>query len=254
VTNFGDATLSVLVHADAKIGKTTLACSGPPPILSIDAEGSTKFIKLRKVQWDPHMGAPPLWDGSWDMCVVKIRNWQTVKLIYQHLTQSPHNFRTITVDSITEIQRQCKTNLKGSEALQIQDWGKLLSEMDTMIRSFRDLTLMDNTIQVVVFVAETRLNQKGKYVPYMQGQIGISLPYWVDVCGYLFTERAADANGQATGPMIRKLWVTPHPMFEAGERCGGALGDVVDEPTIQGMLTTVFGEQATAPSQVPAVQ
>lgn len=246
-----DATLSVLVHAGAKIGKTTFSCSGPQPILAIDAEGSTKFIDLRKVHWNPHQGPPPRWDGTWDMCVVKVSTWQTFELVYQYLTQTPHDFRTVTLDSITELQRKLKSNLRGLEQMQMQDWGMLLVKMDMLIRNFRDLTLLTGSpVQCVVFVAETRENAKGKWVPYMQGQISISLPYWVDVCGYLFTQPATDTNGQADpgGKLDRMLWVAPHNQFEAGERVQGRLGSVVQNPKLTDMLCAVFGNDACQPS------
>lgn len=251
------STLSVLVHAGAKIGKTTFSCSGPPPILAIDAEGSTKFIPLRKIHWNPHQSPPPRWDGTWDMCVVQVAQWNTLELTYQYLTQAPHDFRTITLDSITEAQRKLKSNLRGTEQMQMQDWGSLLVKMDMLIRNFRDLTLMPGSpVQCVVFVAETRENSKGKWVPYMQGQISISLPYWVDVCGYLFTEPERDINGQASpdGKLARMLWVAPHNQFEAGERVQGRLGAVVKNPLLTDMLCAVFGDDACAPSVFAAPQ
>ena len=37
--------LSVLIHAAAKVGKSTLSSTAPPPILVLDVEGSWKFIR-----------------------------------------------------------------------------------------------------------------------------------------------------------------------------------------------------------------
>jgi hypothetical protein len=192
-----DQTLSLLVHAGSKVGKTTLAATAPKPILALDAEGGWKFLPLRIFPWDPTQYAPPIFDGTWDVCVVTVRNWDTVQSTYRWLISGQHPFRSIVVDSITEIQRRCKQNLvQLDKAMQIQDWGRLLDLMDGTIRGFRDLTMHPTKpIQVVVFVAETRLLDN-KWRPYMQGQISTALPYWMDVVGYLFMDNVIDSDGE----------------------------------------------------------
>jgi hypothetical protein len=232
-------TLSLLVHADAKVGKTTLAATAPAPILALDAEGGWKFLPMKTKPWDPMQGPPPEPDGTWDACIVVVREWQTIQLVWQWLQSGQHHFRSLVVDSISEVQRRLKHNLKGEEPLKIQDWGVLLAKMDATIRGFRDLTLHPtNPMQVVVFVAETRQTD-GKWKPYMQGQISVALPYWMDVVGYLYVQDVIDVNGQPTGKM-RRLLVSPHPEFEAGERVQGRLPEVVDNPNVTSMLLSVY--------------
>lgn len=230
--------LSMLVHAGAKVGKSTLSSSAPPPVLVLDAEGSWRFIKVRKKHWDPMTEPIPRWDGTWDACIVTITQWVHVQQVFRHLTQTEHDFASVVVDSITEIQRRLKSNLKGTESMQIQDWGNLLTQMDSTIRAFRDLTMIPGPIRCVTMIAETR-EDKGKWKPYMQGQIGISLPYLVDICGYLYVDMAMDENGQMT-KKVRKLWIGSHPQFETGERVQGTLGDVVENPNIDAMMKTIF--------------
>jgi len=232
--------LSMLVHAGAKVGKSTLSSSAPPPVLVLDAEGSWRFIRTRKIHWDPMTEPIPRHDGTWDACIVTITQWVHVQQVFRHLTQVEHDFCSVVIDSITEIQRRLKANLKGTEAMQMQDWGQLLTQMDSTIRAFRDMTMLPGPIQCVVMIAETRQNGKtGKWEPYMQGQIGISLPYLVDICGYLYVDMAPDENGQPT-KKVRKLWIGSHPQFETGERVQGTLGDVVTEPNIDSMMKTIF--------------
>lgn len=245
-----DQRLSLLVHAGAKIGKSTLTGTAPKPVLVLDAEGSWRFIPVRKVTWDPTRGGPPEYDGTWDACIVMVREWSTVELVYAYVSQYVLPFTSIVIDSITEVQRRCKQNLKGHEALKIQDWGVLLSRMDAVIRGFRDLALIPNLhVRCVVFVAETRVGPNGKWVPYMQGQIAVSLPYWVDICGYMYADWEVDANGQAQTE-IRRLWISPHPQYEAGERVQGRLGGVltIRKPApntsgsdIETWMNTIFG-------------
>jgi hypothetical protein len=229
-TNFSThQRMSWLIHGFSKKGKSTLAATAPKPVLVLDAEGSWRFIPGRVRYWDPMKETPPEWDGSWDICVVHITEWAQVDMVYRYLTQWVHlQFVSVVIDSITEIQRRCKANLKGTEAMKIQDWGVLLSLMDWTIRGFRDLCLMPQlNVRCVVFVSETMEGQMGRLIPAMQGQIARSLPYWVDVCGFLFVDWDRDANGQATRE-IRRLQIGPHAQYEAGERVQGRLGTVLN--------------------------
>jgi hypothetical protein len=234
-------TLSILMHSYSKIGKTTLAATAPAPILALDAEGGWKFLPLRMIAWDPITGPPPLYDGTWDVCHVMVRSWDTMGYAYQWLAMGQHNFQSIVVDSITEIQRRLKENLVGTEAMKMQDWGVLLAKMDGLIRSFRDLTLHPiNPVRVVVFVAETRDDGKGKMVPKMEGQISTSLPYWMDIVGWLYVQDVPNADGQYTGVQVRRLLISPNGQFEAGERVQGRLPGTVDYPNITNMLISVY--------------
>lgn len=245
-----DATLSILIHAPSKIGKSTLSSTAPTPLLVLDAEGGWRFIReagfrsgtpLRRVYWDPNTAPPPRYDGTWDACIVTINSWGTLKRVHEWLLTTPHDFKSLVLDSITEAQRRCKENVKVDGQMQIQDWGRLLTEMDKLIRGLRDLVLLPNNIRVAVFLAETR-EDKGRYRPYMQGQISISLPYWMDVVGYLYVDTMLDENGQPTIP-VRKLLVGPNATYESGERVQGVLGLTVDDPNITTMVNTIFPPQ-----------
>jgi hypothetical protein len=76
----------------------------------------------------------------------------------------------------------------------------------------------------------------------MQGQISVSLPYWVDVCGYIYQTRATDADGQPTVKVVN-LYVGTHPQFESGERVQGALPDNIVNPHISDMIAAIYKEE-----------
>ena len=257
-------TLSILVHAHSKTGKSTLGATAPLPIVAFDAEGGTKFLAgspflaqlygrpFNVIQWDPQQ-APPLYDGTWDMAVVTVHVWQDLVNAAMWLSQGQHHFTSLVVDSISEIQRRLKKNLVGTDQMKMQDWGTLLTTMDDTIRGLRDLTINPyNPIRVAVFIAETRQGPDGKWRPYMQGQIATALPYWMDVVGWLFTDMTPDAQGQPTIP-IRKLLVNQHPQFEAGERVQGLVGPVIDNPRIYSIVDAVYPSYQPATDQeIPA--
>lgn len=248
-------TLSMLVHAHSKTGKTTLSATAPKPIAYADAEGGSKFLPgsealarklgrpLVMIEWDV-MQPPPVWDGTWDIAVVRVSDWGTVQRMYQWLQTGQHTFQTVVIDSISEIQRRAKSQLVGTEQMKIQDWGQLLTIMDSVIRGFRDFTNDPrNPIRCSVFIAESRQDQKGKTVPYMQGQIAVSLPYWMDVVGYLYVDQAQGTDpstGQPVAVPVRRLLVAQHPQYEAGERVQGLVGPVIDDPDISVILDKVY--------------
>jgi hypothetical protein len=248
-------TLSILVHANSKVGKTTLSATAPKPMLILDAEGGSKFLPGRKIAWDPMITGPPTYDGTWDYCIVIVRDFDTVRRCYDWLQFGGHSFQSLSVDSISEIQRRCKQALVGTEAMKMQEWGQILSLMDSVIRGFRDLTLHPTCpIRVVIFIAETRENSKGKWIPYMQGQITIALPYWMDIVGYLYVEDVATEDPLNPVRSIRRLLISPHPQYEAGERVQGRLGSVIDEPNISTMLMTVYPPEQPQPTPEVATQ
>jgi hypothetical protein len=223
----------------------------------LDAEGGWRFITeagyqskkpIIKKMWDPRQGPPPRYDGTWNVVVVTVNDWATLTTAYGWLLSAPHDFRSLTFDSITEAQRRLKKSLVGTEQMKIQHWGQLLVQMDDLIRGMRDLVLMPNTpLQVVTFIAETAM-KNNKWRPHMQGQIGDALPYFMDIVGYYYREvtQPQDANGQPTGEAVKnlKLLISQDvaPNIEAGERVQGKLGDIIINPNITQMLIDIFGQ------------
>jgi hypothetical protein len=244
-----DDTLSLLVYGSSKAGKSTLTSTVPLPAMVMDAEGSWKFIdeagfrsgvKLRKRAWDPSREPLPDHDGTWDILHVKVTSWLAMQQCYVALTQQEHRFASLVLDSITEVQRRCKRNIAPvSTQMQQQHWGQLLDQMDGLIRGYRDLTLLDNSIRCVVLVSEMAMKD-GKWRPYMQGAIRDTLPYLVDICGYLYTEFVTDQNTGAVTEKQKRLLIGPHPQYEAGERVGGRLPDTVIDPHISRMLEQIY--------------
>ena len=234
--------LSILIHAAAKVGKSTLTSTAPKPILVLDAEGSWRFIKVKKTYWDPMKDTIPRHtdDSEWEACVVNVTDWATIQQVIMWLTQAPHDFQSVVLDSITEMQRRCKQNVVGDRKTEWSDWDDLLRKMDAVIRGYRDLTIMPGPVRCAVFVGETR-EEGGKWKPYMQGQIKVSLPYWVDINGYLYPDYDEDENGAKT-KRVNRLWIGPHPQFETGERVQGVLGDCLTNPNIEEMMKKIFSE------------
>lgn len=240
--------LSILVHADTKVGKSTFANTAPAPRLLLDAEAAARFLSGRKILWDPMTEEPPKADGSWDTCVVNVRDYSVMLKAYEWLNSGQHPFRSVIIDSISEVQTKVKEQLEGEGRMTQQLWGDLLNSMERLIRGFRDLTEHPiKPLEAVVLTAMTQLRD-GKYRPYVQGQLQVKMPYFLDVIGYLYIDEVPvnpDDPTQGT-QKIRRMLVVPHVQFEAGERVQGRLGDVITNPNVCDMIDKVFGPDPNA--------
>lgn len=192
--------------------------------------------------WDPMRQSPPEYDGSWEICVVIIREYTIMVRAFEWLNSGQHPFKSVGVDSISEIQKRLKDSLRSlDEQMDQRKWGQVLDHMEWLVRNLRDLTEHPTRpIEAVVLTAMTS-QRDGKWRPYVQGQLATTMPYFLDVIGYMFVQEMPAEDPTQAGNKIRRLLVTPHPQFEAGERVQGRLGDVVDEPTVPMLLDRVFG-------------
>lgn len=228
--------LSTVIHAESGVGKSWLADTAPAPRLILDAEGGSKFTPSQpKVFWDPRTGPPPL--GA-ETVIVLVRDFQTMQLAYQWLNSGQHDFVSVVLDSVTELQKRCKDAIKameGAGGFRIQDWGTLLDDMELLVRQFRDLWMHPvKPVPVTVFITTTAMDDKGMYRPHVQGGLKLSLPYFVDVVGYLY------AATSETGDLERRLLVQPSPGFIAKDRTD-RLGYEVANPNIITMLDAIYG-------------
>jgi hypothetical protein len=206
--------LSFLVHADAKAGKSTFADTGPRPRLIMDIEGTSFWTPSRKIYWDPMREPVPQNDGTWESCIVLIRQAREIDAVYRVLASGQHPFMSLSVDSVTEMQQRVIDELSpGTGKVDRDNWGVILRKITSMVRAYRDLiTHPVHPLWSVTFVAGTS-EYKNKWRPMVQGQSRDYLPYYVDVLGYIH------ANPDNT----RDLLIGPHPNYETGERVGGRL-------------------------------
>jgi hypothetical protein len=238
-----EETLSLLVHGESKVGKSTLGNTAPAPRLIMDAEGGSKFLPGNKTEWklDEGDGSPPKPDASWDTCIVTIRNFGDVKRVYDWLNSGKHGFKSLVIDSISEIQKRCVDEIAGVDQMNQQAWGSLLRAMEQLVRNMRDLTSHPrNPLTAVVLIAMTR-EINGKMRPFVQGALATTLPYFIDVVGYLEVVSYPDPSDPTQPPTkVRELIVSPHERYEAGERVQGRLGERVFHPNVERMISDIY--------------
>lgn len=238
--------LTIMVYGESKVGKSTFAVTAPYPRLMLDVEGGHRFLPINVKYWDPLREEPPVADGTWDTCVVMVRDYDTVLKAYQWLQIGKHQFKSLIIDSISELQVKCMDNIAGKNQMQMQQWGELLRHMGALLRDLRDLTMHPTApLEAVVLTAMARPGQDGRLRPYLQGQLAIQAPYFYDVLGAINVETIANPDPTQAPYKARRMYVERTDQFEAGERVQGRLGKIVEQQDlgIERMLDMIFGEK-----------
>jgi len=241
--------LTLMVYGESKVGKSSFAVTAPYPRLMLDVEGGHRFLPIVVKYWDPLREEPPVADGTWDTCVVTIRDYDTVIKTYQWLQLGKHQFKSLIIDSISELQVKCMDSIAGNEQMKMQQWGELLRHMGGLLRDIRDLTMHPtNPLEAVVLTAMSRSSQEGRNKPYLQGQLAIQAPYFYDILGALTVEQVSNSDPLQPPYKVRRMYVERTNEYEAGERVQGRLGSIVeqDKLSIEVMLNTIFGPKQTA--------
>jgi hypothetical protein len=236
--------LTMMVYGESKVGKSTFAVTAPYPRLMLDVEGGHRFLPINVKYWDPMREEPPQADGTWDTVVVQVRDYDVVLKAFQWLQSGKHQFKSLIIDSISELQVKCMDNIAGTEQMKMQQWGELLRHMGALLRDLRDLTMhATQPLEAVVLTAMAKRGQDDLMHPYLQGQLAVQAPYFYDVLGYISNEMIPNPDPTQLPYRARRMYVERTDKFEAGERVQGRLGSVVEQENlgVERMLDMIFG-------------
>lgn len=235
--------INAIFYGDTGVGKTHLAGSAadyPPlsPVLMIDVEGGTLTLAGKKVD------------------VYHPRGWKDMQEAYNFLRNEDHGYKTVIIDSLTEIQRKLSLgfimgeldedtegyeDLSRSIAPDRQDWLRTGEQMRKFIRAFRDLAWQakeGHRVHVIMTALE-KLDEKQRLVcPEMPGKLGFGSGAFVDILGRLSVVPTEDDEGNVRER--RHLLVSSHEdargiRYLAKNR-GGRLGRQVWDPTAEKVL------------------
>lgn len=233
--------MSFLVHGHSKVGKSSLALTGPAPRLLCDVESAAHLLPNKLIWWNPMTEPVPVYDGTWDTCVVDIDDFAVMEQVYNVVKTGNHPFRTMVVDSVSELQSTImKMNMRQ------QDWGLVLAKLASLCRNLRDLPRKrTNPLEILVLTAMTKKYDAaadgtgGIYKPYLQGQIATLIPYWYDVVAYYFIQPYRDPE---TGSVVnvRRLLTGKNTEFEAGNRVAG-MEEYINYPHLEQIADNFFG-------------
>jgi hypothetical protein len=230
--------LTIVVHGESGVGKSWFADTAPGPRLVLDVEGGVRFTPSQKVTWDPRNTPPDLGDDQDASAVVPVRDLAVLQQTFQWLNAGQHPFRSVVIDSLTEAQKRAVDQIAGTAQMKTQDWGSLLRKMEQMVRAFRDLTMHPvKPLECVVFVCGTKTGEDGIARPHLQGQMGTTLPYYVDVVAHMGVGLGDN------GGLTRASTFAPIGGVVAKDRTG-RLGTSMTDPSIPRMFDAVYGAEA----------
>lgn len=161
-------------------------------------------------------------------------------------------FRTVIVDSLTEVQAFAMTQILGiTNALAFDadipdsEWAhynKVLNRLQMFMRAFRDLPMH------VIFICQEDFKQdqtkKLLYSPMLMGKMGGRVSGYVDICGRL--EMIKDAKNND----VRRLWIQPVDKNSAKNRFGKFKDPYIDDATLPKILAAITtGKSLLTPSE-----
>lgn len=197
--------LNMMVYGDSGSGKTLLAGTAAYvqelcPILFIDVEGGTTTLSHFKDSTDLDIIPDPEEERT--------LRWGDIQKIYNDLYSGKHPYKTVVVDSLTEMQKLAMNTTLGSGAKmdidatgnlpEFKDWHINTEQMRRMVRAFRDLPI--NTIftaladeQVDPRTAKSD-NPRIIKAPSFTKKLRLEMPAFFDLVFYLYSKQRGTAN------------------------------------------------------------
>ncbi len=246
--------LKGLVYGDYGVGKTTLVASAADvpemsDVIFIDAESGTKVIEDRD-----------------DIDVVTITAYSQFARIYEYLKlhckardandidtlrklesmfkripaeqiETPKRYKTVIVDSLTEVQKYCMYQLLGikvgeaildvePDAPQFSEWNKSAEMIRLLVRSFRNLDM--NVLFVCSRDEDKDERNQFVFVPNLPGKLALEINGFFDMVGFMVAAPNAD-NTQ----MLRRLYLVPSRTWKAKHRFTSFRGAYIDNPSMK---------------------
>ena len=227
--------INMLIYGNPGVGKTVLAGSSDDvpelrPVLFIDVEGGTLSLRDRYPEVE----------------VVRVQSWNDMQLLYNELYKMEHDYKTVVLDSLTEIQKFSMYNImyevlqehpdRDPEVPSIREWGKNIEQIRRLVRAFRDLPM--NTILTALGVTD-KDSESGKIVtrPSLSGKLAMEVGGFVDIVGYLYV-KVIDGD-------IQRLMLTQGTDRVIAKDRSDTLPHVVEAPDMSKLYAHIFETKET---------
>lgn len=223
---------NMLIYGDYGHGKTHFCATADDspltsPVLFLDVEGGMATIEKF-----------PRWADSIEHKEVRTLK-QLVELHDKLSGPLAGVYKTVVIDSITELQRlDMSAILKAGvapgqdpEVASPREYGKSLTHMRAIVRAYKDLPM--HCIFTALLSEEQEADNTMTFGPNLTGKARREIPGFVDVVGWI----SVDLN---RGSSERRLQVTPTRRVKAKDRLGiiapGKEGTPIINPTVPMLL------------------
>lgn len=190
--------LNFMVYGDSGAGKTMLAGTSAyvkelSPVLFIDVEGGTLTLSQ--------------FDQTADIDVVRADKWETMQKVYDELYRGRHPYKTVVIDSLTEMQKLAMSSQLGAgsqldpggNTAEFKDWYINTEQMRRLVRAFRDLSM--NTIFTALAQATPHPRKPNIELvkPDFTKKLANEIPAFFDILFYMYVKTVPQ------GPNVRLL-------------------------------------------------
>ena len=187
--------VNFLVYGEPGVGKTCLAASASQveamhPVLLLDVEGGT--LSLRKLYPD--------------VDIVRIKSFLDFVEVHKALRQPDSPYRTVILDSLTEIQKLGmyeimrktveKDEDRDPDLPGIGEWGKNIEQTRKIVRAFRNLPA--HVIVTGLVMTEKQKNGKTLHKPSLSGKLSGEVAGFFDIVVYMYLKDRTEAEGGGT--------------------------------------------------------
>lgn len=190
--------IKALIYGRSGAGKTTLAATCERPLI-LNAEAG--LLSLRR----------------YNIPAVAIKTLADLEeaLVMLNTPQAMQQFRTVFLDSVTEIGELILSQAKASVKDPRQAYGELLEKATKLIKQFRDLPYYNVVMLAKVEPVKDELTGVVRFGPSMPGsKLGPQLPYLFDEVFHLGIGKTPE------GVQYRYIQTQPDIQFDAKDRSG----------------------------------
>lgn len=184
------AFLNMMIYGGSGAGKTLLAGTAVmvkemSPIFVIDAEEGSFTLNA-------------LTEYSDQIEVVSMREWKRMQAVYNDLYTGKHPFKTVVIDSGTEIQQLAMNDVLGADGKvldigitpEFRDWYKNTEQIRRMVRAFRDLPMHTIVTALEMDYQDPRTKVQMKR-PAFSNKLSQQIPAFFDTVFYLYVKEVS---------------------------------------------------------------
>lgn len=233
-------TVNILVYGESGAGKTQLGGSADDvpemrPVLVVDIEGGTLTLAHTYPEAE----------------VVRVETWDDMQKLYDELLRGNHGYRTVVLDSLTEIQKfsmyQIMKDLTEKEPDRdpdipgMREWGKSIEQMRRFVRAFRDLPMN----AIFTALSTTSKDPKTGTVttrPALPGKLSSEVAAFLDIVAYLYVKNIRDGDTVKNS----RLLLTGTTGNQVAKDRSGSLPLVMEEPTMRDIYEYAISGKAEA--------